>query len=224
MLECLAEGLWVASAPQVFLGLHLGTRMTVIRLEGGGLLLHSPIAMSPELKSEIDRLGLVTHIVCPNLFHHLYAGDAKKAWPEALMFGPEKLHRKRRDLSFDGVFGQSTPHPDWSGLRLVSIGGTMLGETVILHEASGSLVSVDLIENFTTSPHWFTRCYLKASGVHGKPGWSRLARWMYRDRKRARTDFERLLELDFDRFVLAHGNIVETGGQQTLRQGLDWLL
>jgi hypothetical protein len=47
----LDEGLWVAAAPLSFLGLHLGTRMTVVRLAGGELWVHSPIAATPELNA-----------------------------------------------------------------------------------------------------------------------------------------------------------------------------
>ncbi len=224
MLESVADGIWVARAPLTFLGLHLGARMTIVRLEGGGLLIHSPILVDPALKAEIDRLGKVTHIVCPNHFHHLYAGDAKRMWPDALLHGPEKLQQKRKDLTFDGVFNERLIHPDWAGLKLLSIGGCMLNETVVLHEGSGTLITCDLMENFTTSPHFLTRCYLKVGGVYGKPGWSKLGRWMYRDRKLARSDFERLLTFDFDRIILAHGEIIDTQGPQKIREGMDWLL
>ena len=49
------------------LGLRLGTRMTVVRLTNGGLLLHSPVLMSPALREELDAIGPVSHIVCPDM-------------------------------------------------------------------------------------------------------------------------------------------------------------
>jgi len=45
-LERIDQGLWAAAAPTTFLGLHLGTRMTVVRLSGGGLFLHSVVPMT----------------------------------------------------------------------------------------------------------------------------------------------------------------------------------
>ncbi len=66
-LERLDEGLWVAAAPTTFLGLHLGTRMTVVRLSGGGLLLHSVVPMTGPLRNEVEALGTVQHIVLPDL-------------------------------------------------------------------------------------------------------------------------------------------------------------
>ena len=37
--------LWTLDAPQRFLGMPLGTRMTVVRLPGAELLLYSPVAL-----------------------------------------------------------------------------------------------------------------------------------------------------------------------------------
>jgi len=94
-------------------------RMTVVRLRNRQLLLHSPIPIDADMKAEIEGLGEVTHIVSPNLYHHLYAGEAQKAWPDALLHGPEKIHRKRSDLKFNGIFHEDSPHSHWEGLRLV---------------------------------------------------------------------------------------------------------
>ena len=44
MLERIDDALWVAAAPQTFLGLHLGTRMTIVQGRDGGAIVHSPIA------------------------------------------------------------------------------------------------------------------------------------------------------------------------------------
>ena len=75
MLRQLAPDLWIAEQPLRFLGLELGARMTVVRLPGSRLLLHSPIARSRELAAEVERLGSPTYLVAPNRFHHLYARD-----------------------------------------------------------------------------------------------------------------------------------------------------
>src|SRR5438128_10240339 len=94
-LQELAEGIWTASAPHRWIGLHLGTRMTVIRLSSGGLLLHSPVPMSKQLRTELAALGPVGHMVSPNLYHHVYAGDAAAAFPKAVLDGSTWLRRNR---------------------------------------------------------------------------------------------------------------------------------
>lgn len=222
-MEELANNLWAQSAPQSFFGLHLGTRMTVVRLRDGSLLVHSPIAPTPSLKAEVDAMGPVRHIVAPSQAHHLYAGEWQDAYPGALLHAAVGLAKRRKDLAIDRELKGDT-HPEWeSDLATVFLDGTLLNETVFFHPQSRSLIVADVIENFETSPHWPTRLYLKLGGIHGKPGLSRGLRPIFRDKKRARRSIDEMLSWDFDRIVLAHGDIIETGGREALRDAYTWL-
>lgn len=213
-----APDLFTVDAPLTFMGLSLGTRMTVVKLPDGSVLLHSPIPFDRALADEIRALGPVSHVVCPNAFHHLHAGPWKQAFPEAGLFGPRALHDKRRDLRFDG------PIPAVAGLESLAIEGSLLEETVFLHAESGTLISSDLTENFVEPvDHLFTRLYLKANGTYGKPGWPRVLRVVYRDRRAARRSIDALLERPFDRVILAHGQILETGGRAAVRETFAFL-
>jgi hypothetical protein len=51
-----AEGLWLTTGPVRILGMPLTTTMTVLRLAGGGLLLHSPVAMTEERRGAVAAL------------------------------------------------------------------------------------------------------------------------------------------------------------------------
>jgi len=222
-LKQLDSNLWVESAHLSLLGIHLGTRMTIIRLPDGGLWVHSPIALTEETRSELDALGPVSHIVCPNVYHHMQAGPMKAAYPNALLHGPEALARKRSDLRFD-AFLSDDPHPSWQGaFQPVTIQGSWLYETVFVHASSNSIVSADLVENFTQCDHWPTRTYLKLAGLYQQPGWSRFLRILYRDRSAARASINHLLTHDFSRILLAHGDIVSAHGKQVLEDTYHWL-
>ena len=222
-LEKFAEDVWLASAPNKFLGWQLGTRMTVLRLGDGSLLIHSPVALDDSLKREIDKLGPVGHIVAPNLFHHLYAGDAARVFPEAKLHGAAGLRKKRPDLRLDATLGEKG-EPAWrDDLETLTIEGTLLGETIFWHKPSGTLVTADLIENFESADDWWTRFYLKAGGVHGKVGLSRMLRLAFRDRKKARRDIDQVLGWDFDGIVLAHGNPIGSTGVDAFRETYTWL-
>jgi len=223
MLERVDEGVWVAAAPLKFKGLHLGTRMTVARLPGGDLWVHSPIALTPELRAEVDALGPVRHIVAPNLFHHMFAGQWQAAYPSASLWGPAALARKRKDLKLTSTLEQASGAPWANELAPLHIDGCMLDETVFVHGPTRTLVASDITENFTTSPHWLTRTYLKMAGIHGRIGFSRLLRFLYRDRPAARRSIDTLLTRDFDRIVLAHGDVIPDGGKQALQSTYGFL-
>jgi hypothetical protein len=223
LLERLDEGMWIAGAPLTYMGLHLGTRMTVVRLANGDLWVHSPIALTDELGAAVDALGPVRHIVAPSLYHHLSAGEWHKRYANASFWGPAALAKKRKDLTLTAKLEEAATAP-WAGeLAPVHVDGCMLDETVFLHGATRTIVSADLTENFATSSHWFTRVYLKASGIHGKPGWGRFLRILYRDRAAARKSVDALLALDFDRIVIAHGDIIRSGGKEAIRSTFEFL-
>lgn len=222
-LTQLDDNLWVVARPLRFVGLHIGTRMAIVRLSGGGLFVHSPVALTNELRGEVDALGQVQHVVAPNYYHHLYVGDFAEAYPDAMIHGVPGLANKRKKVRFDAELGEE-PHPDWAGdLEQLPLAGTMLKETVFFHRASRTLVSCDVTENFETSPKWFTRMYLKVGGVHGKPGLNKLIRWVVRDKQAARASIDRILEWDFERVSVAHGDIIESDGREAVRQTYEFL-
>jgi len=223
VLQKLADNLWIAFHDHRWLGLHVGTRMTVVRLTNGSLWLHSPVHISARLREELDGLGQVTHIVCPNLYHHVYAGEAVEAYPRAMLHGPHALRQKRKDLSFAADLSD-TPHPDWADdLKQVTIEGCLLAETVFFHPASRTLISSDLVENFRTSPHWPTRLFLNICGIRGQITWNPLLRFVYRDRKVARACIDRVLTWPFERVVIAHGDIIVDHAHEGVERGLSWL-
>ena len=222
-LQSLTDTIWHVAIPHVFMGLHVGSRMTVVKLSSGGLLLHSPVPVNEDLAAELAALGEVKHIVCPNLFHHVFAAEVKQRYPQALLHGPAKLAGKRKDLTLDATLSE-TPHPDWGDdFELVFIEGSMLQETVFYHSASRTLIAADLIENFRQCDHGFTRWYLKLGGLWQKPGWHPILRLVYLNRRKARASITRILEWPFEKLSLAHGEVITENARNQARHGLEWL-
>jgi hypothetical protein len=223
VLVQLDDALWVAAAPLSFLGLHLGTRMTIIRRPDGGLIVHSPIALDDALRGAVESLGPVRCVIAPNLYHHLYAGDWASAFPDARLVGARGLEKKRKDLRFHATILDELDEGFADTLQPVHMQGCLLHETVFFHAASRTLVSSDLVENFETSPHWPTRWYLEVSGIHGQPGVGLTLRPLYWARTRARAALDRVLAWNFDRVVLAHGDPIERDGHEIVRASFSWL-
>jgi hypothetical protein len=222
-MERVADGVWVADAPFSFFGVRLGTRMTVVRLRDGGLFVHSPVSLTPALRAEVDALGSVRHIVAPNIAHHLYVGEWKEAYPDALLHAALGLAKRRKDLAIDHEL-RGQVHDAWrADLDATFIEGSMVNETVFLHRPSRTLVVSDAIQNFDSSPDLPTRLYFKLMGMHGKRSVSRLIRPFHRDRKAVRRSLDEILRWDFDRLVPCHGDIIETGGKDALVEAYTWL-
>jgi hypothetical protein len=215
MLERLHDGLYTYSSPLTFLGLHLGTRMTVVKLPDGSVWLHSAVSATPELRAAVAAIGPVRHIVAPSLYHHLFAGEWLAAYPDATLYGPAALRKKRKDLTLTPI-EEASRAPWAAALSPIRIEGCRLEETIFVHGATRTLVTSDLVENFTTSPHLPTRLYLKATGIHGRAGLASPLRLLFHDRKAARRSVDAVLAVDFGTVVLAHGNVLREGAREAV--------
>ncbi|HEX7408645.1 MAG TPA: DUF4336 domain-containing protein [Candidatus Binatia bacterium] len=225
MLRELAPNLWVTERPQRFGGVEVGTRMTVIRLPEEKLFLHSPVTLDAGLRGELGRLGVPRFVVAPNRFHHLYAGEYTRAYPDLALFVAPGLETKRPDLAVRGVLNADAP-PGWRDQidQLLVHGYPLLNEVVFLHRASRTLIVSDLVFNIHDDSPSLTRLIFRLIGAYGRCGPSLLERILVRDRAAARDSLTRILTWDFDRVILAHGRLLESGGGAALRDGYAWLL
>ncbi len=223
VLEPFGDQIWTAPRPMRFWGIETGTRMTVIRLDDGGLFVHSPVALDPPTRTAVAGLGLVKVIVAPSRFHHLFVPAWREAWPEALLCACPGLEQKRSDISWDRVLG-NVPEGTWRGqLDQVFFSARSLeNEVVFFHPRSHTLVCADMVFHLASHPSPLTRVVAWLLG-NGQPGATFLERLLIRDRREARAQIDRILAWDFDRILLAHGEPIREGGRQVVRRAYAWL-
>lgn len=226
MLNQLAPDLWVAEKPLSVLGVRLGTRMTVVRLGSSGLFIHAPVPLTPDLQRQLDDLGPVQAVVAPSALHHLFIGEYMRAYPKAQFFAAEGVAKKRPELRFHGVLGDRPEFLWGSDLDQLPIRGCPgLNEVAFLHRASRTLILTDWLFNFSAAHRTslWTRLYLRMVGAWGGPRQTSRLRAAITDRDAARVSVDRILGWDFDRVILAHGDIIETGGHAALQSATEWL-
>jgi hypothetical protein len=224
-LRRLADDLWVAERPFSPLPLlDIGTRMTVIRLPRGGLLLHSPVEADAATRHAVEALGPVRWLACPNRVHHLFAAGWKQAFPAARLLGAPRLAEKRRDLRFDAVLGD-VPEPAWEGvLDTIWVRGMpILEEVAFLHRPSRTLLLTDLAFHPTQASRPGLRFWCHINRVRDGFGPTLMLRLLVRDRATVRASLDRVLAWDFDRVTLTHGEVLESGGREALRRAWAWL-
>jgi hypothetical protein len=223
-LRQIADGMWVAEHKLRFYGTPVVTRMTVVRRSAGGLVVHSPVQLGPQLRESIDALGPVDTILAPNRFHHVFVADFISAYPGARVHGARGLLKKRKDLTFHGVLGDE-PAPEWARevQPLVIDGAPVLGEVVFFHPPTRTLLVSDLFFNYPPAKSLTVRLVRKIEDCDGKFCVPRLIKLTIRDRAAFAASVDRMLAWDFDRVVMAHGQIVERGGQEPVRLALGWL-
>jgi hypothetical protein len=199
--------------------------MTVVRLSDGGLVLHSPIRLEGGLRAELDGLGEARAIVAPNKAHHLFADDCRAAYPNAKLYAAPGLPEKRKDLKFDGLLADE-PRIEWRGdLEQQRIRGMpMLNEVAFFHPSSRTLILTDLVFNVPKGRAWGIPLVFHLMGAGGRFGPHRFVRWMIRDQQAVRESLGFIMRWDFDRVIMAHGDVLESGGRQKLRDAFGFIL
>jgi hypothetical protein len=222
MLRPWAPDVWTDEREAKFFGVETGTRMTVVRLSGGGLFVLSPVELDDETRKAIDALGEVRAVVAPSLFHHLSVGQWMAAYPKAFFGACPGLEWKRSDLPFSSIVADE-PHPIWKGdLEQVYFSARRENELDFFHAPSKTLIVTDALLNLSTHARKSTR-FVAALMRNSAPGLGWMEPLMVRDRGLARRQVDRMLDWDFDRIILAHGQMVEPGGREVLERAYAWL-
>jgi len=220
-MKQVGDGLWEAVTPLRVIVVESGRRMTVAQLGDGGLWIHSPAELTPQLHAELDALGPVRFVVPASKLHgNLFAEDYAAAFPDAELFkGPGG--RERKGVQYAGELGDA-PDPRWSSDldQLVLRGNRLADEVLFLHRASRSLIVGDLVFNVTPEAPATARVWV-GGGEGVRP--ARLYRRTIRDRQAFRESLDRALEWDFDRIQIGHGDNVENDAKRAVREAYAFL-
>jgi hypothetical protein len=216
------DQIWLAEYPIRYAGAAFNARMTVIRLSGDRLLIHSPCAMDQPLQRAISALGRVAFILAPGNFHYFHVASCQQAFPEASTWICPGVERKRPDLRHDGLLGDR-PEPGWAEeLDQVQVAGArLMREVAMFHRPSRTLVLVDLIENFsdqTPGTNWLLKAYFRLLGMWGRPRPAPEYRFGWGDRSAVAASLERILDWDFERIIIAHGDLIEHDARRMARE------
>jgi len=198
-------------------------RMTVIQLSDGTLILHSPCEIDAPMSRALSALGRIAYIVAPGSFHYLHVPSAQAAFPEAETFICPGIERKRPDLKFDWLLGDIAPEA-WAGQldQVLVRGNRWIWEVAFFHRQTRTLILVDLVENVTdATPHtgWQLKLWWKVvfhmwntpkPAPEYQLGWS--------DKKAARASLQRILQWDFERVILAHGDLIESDARKVVEK------
>lgn len=227
MFDEITPGLWHDTHDLTMAGgLQFRTRSTLARLADGGLWMHSPIPLDEASANQIDALGDVRHIVAPNGFHDRFSRGAKERYPAATLWGSPALRDSKAEPPVDAWLGETEPPWATEMRPLLIEGAPKAGEFVFLHVPTRTLILTDLLFQIRYPVNTLTKVVLWMAGAHGgKLAQSRLWHSVTKDRAAASRSIQKMLEWDFQRVVLAHGDLVEGGdARKRTREALGWML
>ncbi|MFK7992371.1 MAG: hypothetical protein AB8I08_40495 [Sandaracinaceae bacterium] len=225
-LTKITNGLWTTQSSLNFFGVPMSATTTLAELGDGGLLVVSPGAIDDALRRQVDALGEVRAIAAPNQFHHMFIDGWRAAYPDASLHVPTSLRKKRPDLAEAAEHTAEAPsvYADAVG-QLPMQGLPFLDETWFLHRPSRTLIDTDLMHNTHEDPSWIARSGWKMMGAWKRFGPSRLERLLVKDRAALAECVETALTWEFDRVIVAHGEVLEVpDARDRVRASWSWLL
>jgi glyoxylase-like metal-dependent hydrolase (beta-lactamase superfamily II) len=212
-----AGRIWSLERPVWFSGARLRARTTVVRLDDGSLLLHTPAPPTDALAEELRALGPVRWLVVPNCWHHLGAPAAAARFPEARLVGPASALRRNRLLRLDldlhdGEFGKLVPEFDLLPLA----GVPFWDETVLYHRPTRTLLGADIVCSAGVNDHFTWRFGARITGCYERVRVPPDARKKLGDKAAAARSLRAMLERPAERLIVGHGDIIEQGCRDQL--------
>ncbi len=207
------------------LPLPFTTRMTVVRLVGGDLFVHSPIAFDTALAQQLSSIGRVRHLVSPNQFHYAHIGEWSHGFPDAITWASPHARERARargiDVQFKRDLGEQAPDEWRNEIEQTTIPGGYFGEFVFFHKESRTLILTDTIMNFELdklAQPW--RFATRVTGMyypHGEIFFGMRLPLLLQKRK-SRAAVERILAWRPERIILSHGRCFESNADAVLRR------
>jgi hypothetical protein len=210
LTNVVADRIWSLERPVWFSGARLRTRTTVVRLDDGSLLLHTPAPPTDALAEELRALGAVRWLVVPNCWHHLGAPAAAARFREATLVGPASALRRnpllRLDLDLhEGRFAKLVPEFDLLPLA----GVPFWDETVLYHRPTQTLLGADIVCSAGRNDHFTWRLGARITGCYERVRVPPDARKKLTDKSAAARSLLSMLQRPAERLIIGHGNIIE---------------
>jgi hypothetical protein len=219
-LTAVVDGkIWTLDRPVWFGGVRLRAHTTVVRLDDGSLLLHSPAPPTDELAEELRALGPVRWLVVPNCFHHLGTPGAAAYFPEARVVGPASALPRNNALRLhvhiqDAQFGELVP--EFEALPLVGV--PFLDETVLYHRSTQTLLGADIVIRAAAKDHWSWRWAGRITGCYERVRVPPDVRKTISDKAAAARSIRAMLERPAQRLIVGHADVIDEGCRDRLAQ------
>lgn len=194
-------------------------RMTILRISGHRLIIHSGIALDEAEMARIERFGKPTFYIAPSALHRMDVKPWKRRYPELVIVCPPAARsRVEEQVKVDTV----APNFGDPAVLYMPVAGTAQREgALIATSAQGTtLVLNDIFFNVRKQPGivGFIFGLLGVTGAEPKAP-KLVLRKLADDKSALRAQFEQWANLpDLKRIILSHGAIIEKDPRATLRR------
>jgi len=172
--EVVPDRVWTFDQLQGILYVVVPIRMTIAKLDAGGLLVYGPVAPTPECVQLVRELetkhGQVKYIILPTisgLEHKVFVGPFARQFPQAQVFvAPHQWSfplnlplswlgfppKRTSPLPEDSSKTPFADQFDYAMLGPIDLGPGLFGEVAFLDKRSGSLLVTDIVVSVPEDP------------------------------------------------------------------------
>lgn len=198
--------LWTTYYPGRVCALPLGRRLTVARGANGQAVVFSPPPFCERTIEELVPLGGPTAFVSLGRRHGAFFSEYSQSFPRAKFFAGRASLDDHPDWP---LIELSSGMPELAGFDVIEVEGMpAVREHVFFHRATKSLIVADLLLNVIERNGWLDRTLLKLAGIREQPGPSPFWRTLIKDDSKFSASLRRILELDFQRIIPVHGEVI----------------
>ncbi|MCS6813660.1 MAG: DUF4336 domain-containing protein [Cyanobacteria bacterium] len=173
-IEVLNDRIWTFDQVQGIFYVVVPIRMTVVRLDAGGLLVYAPVAPTPEclrlMQELVDKYGAVRYIILPTVSgieHKVFVGPFARHFPTAQVYvsphqwsfplnlplswlglPPDRTHILPAD-SRQTPFGDEI---DYAVLGAINLNVGAFAEVAMVHRPTHTLLLTDMIVSVPEEP------------------------------------------------------------------------
>jgi hypothetical protein len=229
------------------------TPSSAVKLSSGSLFVFSPVALTPTVRAKIDSLGgNVSHIVAPDMEHHIFLSSWHRAYPDAHVIGPGGLPEKRAKMSTDDPDVTNVPFktvftpankrdinisPDVDAdMDYEFVDAHLNKELVFFHRPSKTLIQADLFFNLPATEQysrtgekansgWASRLFCHLQNPHSV--WQKRMLWYLisrSDRSGFNQSIKRIDGWGFENVIPCHGDPMVGDGKAVFERVMQWHL
>ena len=230
-LTSIAKDIWIVNdSLDTAVGARIPIRMTVIRLQDGDLLLHSPVHYSDELRNALQQLGRIRYLVAPSIAHWVHIMSWQQAVPDTITAAVPGLSSRRAvrrlGLRIDHELIEGLPGVSTSEIEVILVSAAFFVEAAILHKPTRTLVLTDLVQNLTSHDlppglRLLARCFGNAAPDGKAPVYLRML--MRLGGRSAKVAAARMIAFAPECVLFAHGECFTEHATARLRRSLHWL-
>ena len=136
-----------------------------------------------------------------------------------------KIRKKRKDIQFNGTL-LDEPNEEWHEEidQMVFRGCFFMKEIFFFHKETKTLIATDFIQSIHPYHNLFERLMGRIGGIYNNPSPPRDLRLMMRlDRQTTKQSVERVKKWNFDKIIVAHGQLITQNAQFVFNKAFDWI-